>query len=99
MSATRFRSMSAACYSPLMSLPSASLLTASARTHALMNGTTARICDEDGLIKFPTEDGPEWFACHGCAGCNPASSQVIGPRPAPPADPFARLPKTDDEEW
>lgn len=31
--------------------------------------TAAAVCDGSGLIKVPTEDGPEYFACHGCDAC------------------------------
>lgn len=98
------RSVSPTCYSLPMSLPSASpapLLDASDRTRALLNGTAARICDEDGLIKYPTADGPEWFACHGCAGCNPPP-RVFGPQrdrvAASVAAVFADSPTRADDE-
>lgn len=48
------------------------------KVRAQMNGTHARIC-VDGLIEFPTEDGPEYWACHGCGGCTPTSAQPTGP--------------------
>ncbi len=39
----------------------------------------------DGLIKFPTEDGPEYWACHGCGSCRPDQPQPVEDRPRPPA--------------
>lgn len=27
------------------------------------------VCDTSGLVYIRTENGPEWTACAGCAGC------------------------------
>lgn len=29
------------------------------------------LCDGTGLIVFPTPDGPDYLACHGCEACRP----------------------------
>lgn len=51
------------------------------------------VCDGWGLVTFPTSDGPEHYACHGCRSC-----RTPQPAPARPADPFARLPLPDESE-
>lgn len=51
-------------------------------------------CDGTGLITFPTEDGPEHYACHGCRNCARTGADVT-PRRAP----FAGLPVDDDEPF
>jgi Pyruvate/2-oxoacid:ferredoxin oxidoreductase delta subunit len=35
---------------------------------------TATVICVDGLIEHYTEDGPEYWACHGCAGCAEVAS-------------------------
>lgn len=82
-----------------MSLPGAPA-PVSPLTLAMIHGTTARTCT-DGLVEYPGEDGPDWFACHGCAGCTPATVRQTAPptaarRAANLADVFADI---DDEQW
>ena len=50
-----------------------------AKIAAQISGTAATIC-VNGLIEYPTDDGPEFWACHGCAGCQTHPSQFVGPR-------------------
>lgn len=38
-------------------------------------------CDGEGLITFPTPDGPEHFACLGCRHCTPGAMPIATPSP------------------
>ncbi len=82
---------SPACYTLGVSLPHAfvpTAFTAYARTMA--------ICDGSGLIIFPTEDGPELSACHGCSACRSAHTPVT---PARRAAAFAAAFVTDNKAF
>ena len=55
-------------------------------------------CSGNGVIALPSETGWNYVKCPGCVGCD---YDTVSARMAAsiPADPFARLPRVDDEEF
>lgn len=58
----------------------------------------ADLCGGDGVETQPTADGPEHFACTGCAACARSGAEHYRRRAARAGGPFALLPTPLDLE-